>query len=435
MYKSLFNRYEYILTQEGDILNKARIRILVQGLLSFFLLGLVLLILTIIRQHVFSARIFILVFVFASGLMLLLAGVSWRIITHFFILCVSYLIWSNLVFYNLYFLVAIQYILIIVTCSYYILGVRWGLFYSICNIVPFVLLILHYIQKQSNFLEQVSNGPSFSIVLIFNFTLLIVIHYYFLKAFRESNEKEKALFANLETSLSSLQLLMDKKDEFLGLATHELKTPITSMKASLQSLQKLALKNDALKDAIPLLTIANRQVIKLAGIVNDLVDVSKTQSGKLELNKTTFPLAMAVMDCITEIEHQAKGYHFIVSKAIDSIVFADKVRIEQVVINLLTNAVKYSPVQRLIDVDIELNEMDIKVSVKDQGIGIPADKLPFIFDRFFRVHESSQVFSGLGLGLYICAEIIRQHGGKIGVESKEGEGSVFWFSLPITKYQ
>ena len=89
------------------------------------------------------------------------------------------------------------------------------LFYSIVNIFPFVLLILHYIQKKTNFLEQVSNGPSFSIVLVFNFTLLIIIHYYFLKAFRESSVKEKALFANLEKSLRSLQLLMEKKDEFL----------------------------------------------------------------------------------------------------------------------------------------------------------------------------------------------------------------------------
>eukprot|EP01037_Dinobryon_pediforme_P005005 gene5005-5053_t len=223
---------------------------------------------------------------------------------------------------------------------------------------------------------------------------------------------------------------MHKKDEFLGLATHELKTPITSMKASLQSLQKLAAKNDSLKDATPLLTIANRQMIKLSAIVNDLVDVSKTQSGKLELNKTTFPLSAAVKDCIMEIEHHEKAYQFIIEQDVDGLVNADRGRIEQVIINLLTNAVKYSPVNRIISISIEPTGQGFKVSVKDQGIGIPADKLPFIFDRFFRVHESSQVFSGLGLGLFICAEIIRQHEGEMGVESKEGEGSVFWFSLP-----
>lgn len=217
MGKSLFKKHQSILSKERDILNKARIRVLIQGLFSFLLLGVVLLILTFLRQHIFSIRICILAAIFASGLILFMSGVSWRIITHFFILSVSYLLWSNVIFYNLYFLVATQYLLIIVTSSYYILGVRWGLFYSICNIVPFVILILHYIQNPANSLEQVSNGLSFSIVLIFNFTLLIVIHYYFLKAFRESSDKEKALFSNLEESLTFLQLLMHKKTNFSGL--------------------------------------------------------------------------------------------------------------------------------------------------------------------------------------------------------------------------
>jgi signal transduction histidine kinase len=367
---------------------------------------------------------------FAAGLALLLAGIPWRIITHFFILCVCYLTWSNLIFYNLYFLVAIQYMLIIVTYSYYILGFRWGLFYSVCNIVPFVLLILYYVQQNAPVLEKVSNGPSFSIVLVFNFALLVTIHYYFLKAFRESGDKEKELFANLEASLSSLQLLMAKKDEFLGLATHELKTPITSMKASLQSLQGLVSKNDSLKETVPLLTIANRQVVKLSALVSDLVDVSKIQSGQMEMNSSSFVLSTVIADCIAEMEHQAKNYQFNFFNDVDSQVIADKARIEQVVINLLLNAVKYSPVKRVINVIIEADGLFVKVSVRDEGIGIPADKLPFIFDRFFRVHDSSQIFSGLGMGLFICADIVRRHGGKIGVESKEGVGSLFWFSLP-----
>jgi signal transduction histidine kinase len=276
----------------------------------------------------------------------------------------------------------------------------------------------------------VRNGLAFSIVFVFNFTLLVAVHYHFFNAFRESSRKEKLLLANLETSLGSLQLLMKKKDEFLGITTHELRTPITSMKASLQSLRNMVLKNETLKESLPLVEIANRQVAKLTVIVNDLVEVSKIQSGKLQLNKTSFALYTAVNDCIAEIAHQAKGYNFIVEQQVDGIVLADKMRIEQVITNLLSNAVKYSPGQRRICVNIERDGMDIRVSVSDQGIGIAADKLPFIFDRFFRVHESSQVFSGLGLGLFISAEIIKQHNGKIGAESKEGEGSVFWFSLP-----
>jgi signal transduction histidine kinase len=433
MPKNPFSLYKNIIAKEQEILNKARIAILVTGLFTFFLMGVVLLTLCIIRQHVFSVRICVLMTLFAGGIMLLLAGVSWRIITHFFILCVSYLIWSNLIFYNLYFLVAIQYILIIVTCSYYILGVRWGLFYSVCNISPFAFLILHYVLKGPAFLEQVSNYQAFSIIFVFNFTLLIFIHYYFFKAFRESNDKEKAMFVNLEQSLAALRLLMEKKDEFLGLATHELKTPITSIKASLQSLQRMVSRNELMKESIPLVTIATRQADKLAVIANDLVDTTKINSGKLQLNKTVFPLSITVADCIREIQHQAKDYEFIFEPDDQYIVLADKIRIEQVLCNLLTNAVKYSPKSRIIKLNIEVLDRDIKVSIKDQGIGIPPDKLPYIFDRFFRVHESSQLFPGLGLGLFISAEIISQHEGKIGVQSEEDEGSVFWFSLPLHK--
>jgi signal transduction histidine kinase len=369
--------------------------------------------------------------IFASGIVLLLANIPWRIITHFFIWCVSYLLWSNLIFYNLYFLVAVQYVLIIAASSYYVLGARWGTAYSIGNILPFVIIVLQYVLKDTRLVEAVSNGLAFSIILIFNFTLLISIHYHFFKSFQESSDKEKTLLANLESSLGSLRVLMEKKDEFLGLAAHELRTPITSMKASLESLRKLVLKREVLKESTPLVDIANRQVNKLAAIINDLVDVNKIQSGKLQLNKTVFSLEAAIQDCIAEIEPQAKGYNIIMAGQQDeTLIYVDKARIEQVITNLLSNAVKYSPLKRDIYVKIELNGTDVKVSVSDQGIGIPADKLPYVFDRFFRVHASSQVFSGLGLGLFISAEIIKQHNGKMGAESKEGQGSVFWFSLP-----
>ncbi len=162
-------------------------------------------------------------------------------------------------------------------------------------------------------MEAVSNGLAFSIILIFNFTLLISIHYHFFKSFQESSDKEKTLLANLESSLGSLRVLMEKKDEFLGLAAHELRTPITSMKASLESLRKLVLKREVLKESTPLVDIANRQVNKLAAIINDLVDVNKIQSGKLQLNKTVFSLEAAIQDCIAEIEPQAKGYNMIMA--------------------------------------------------------------------------------------------------------------------------
>ena len=233
-----------------------------------------------------------------------------------------------------------------------------------------------------------------------------------------------------KTAAIALRLSNEKKDEFLGVATHELRTPITSMKVALQSLERAALSGTGPDKAISLVNLANRQVNKLTTIVNDLVDVSKIQSGKLELNKSIFTLSGSVKEIIADFELQKPDCKFVLQVNEETLVTADKVRIEQVIANLLSNAIKYSPPKGVISIIIESRQNHTVCSVSDEGIGIPGDLQPFIFDRFFRVHPSSQLFSGLGLGLFIAAEIVKQHGGSIEVQSQEGKGSCFSFSLP-----
>lgn len=203
------------------------------------------------------------------------------------------------------------------------------------------------------------------------------------------------------------------------------------MKTALQSLQRLAQADAGLGNAAPLVAMANKQVNKLISIVNDLLDVEKVQSGKLRLNKTKYILGESAKEVIGHMELQEPGYCFMINDLSDDTIEADKIRIESVLTNLLTNAVKFSPAKGSIHIFIEKERAFVKCSVKDQGIGIPDDLQPYVFERFFRVHASSQWFSGLGLGLYISAEIIKKHGGSIGLESKEGRGSTFWFTLPI----
>lgn len=224
--------------------------------------------------------------------------------------------------------------------------------------------------------------------------------------------------------------LMQKKDEFMSIASHELKTPITSVKASLQVVERLVSKNEALKPVSPFVEKAAKQVNKLTDIVNNLLDVTKIQAGKLELLKSQFVLADLVKECADHCLIDNSKHKVTVKGNTAITVFADRNRIEQVICNLLTNAVKYSPVNDEVMVSIEqLNTGYIKVMVTDQGIGIPEDKIDEVFDRFFRVEHTSQSFSGLGLGLYISSEIIKQHGGEIGVVSTLGKGSTFWFTV------
>lgn len=224
--------------------------------------------------------------------------------------------------------------------------------------------------------------------------------------------------------------LATKKDEFMSIASHELKTPITSMKASLQLIDRLAEKDGANGMLKTFVAKANQQVDKITFLIENLLDVTKIQAGKIILQKSTFNMNELIHDCVYEVKNIG-SHTILIHGNIDVEVYADKNRIEQVLINFLTNAIKYSPKADKVDLFTERNESEVKISVKDYGIGIPQEKLDLVFDRFFRVEESSSQFSGLGLGLFISSDIIKRHQGQIGAVSSPGEGSTFWFSLPI----
>jgi two-component system CheB/CheR fusion protein len=224
--------------------------------------------------------------------------------------------------------------------------------------------------------------------------------------------------------------LLNKKDEFISIASHELKTPVTSLKAALQIMERASLKGDSIKTVDSFIQKAIKQVDKLTELIKDLLDVTKIQSGKLVLRKADFVLDDLLKECVEEIQNDSAKHKIIIEGYRNIEVHADRNRLEQVIINLISNAIKYSPDADKVIVSIEKVDEGVKVSVKDFGIGIQKDKLPLIFDRFYRVDEDSQRYAGLGLGLYISAEIIRQHGGHIDIESTMGKGSSFWFIIP-----
>lgn len=225
--------------------------------------------------------------------------------------------------------------------------------------------------------------------------------------------------------------LLNKKDEFISIASHELKTPITSLKAALQIMERAALKGDSIKTVDAFIQKAIRQVDKLTELIKDLLDVTKIQSGKLELRKTEFVLDELITECTEELQSSSQKHRLIIEGATGVKIYGDKTRLEQVIINLLANAIKYSPNADKVVINVEKLDEGVKVAITDFGIGIPADKIPLIFDRFYRVDEYSQRYAGLGLGLYISSEIINQHKGTINIESKIGVGSTFWFVIPV----
>ncbi|MBD8017733.1 MULTISPECIES: ATP-binding response regulator [Kaistella] len=221
-----------------------------------------------------------------------------------------------------------------------------------------------------------------------------------------------------------------KKDEFISIASHELKTPMTSIKGYIQLLERSLEKND-IETTRSRLTKVQNQVEKLNLLVADLLDISKIESGKLKFNRRYFSFD-EVLDHIVEVMQQSHPQlKMHKSGFVSAEIFGDEMRIEQVIINFITNAIKYAPGSDQIEIMTELRDDCVYFSVRDFGIGMSEEHQQKIFDKFYRIEETSERFQGLGIGLYICQEIIDRHGGKIGVNSQPGEGSEFYFTLPL----
>lgn len=225
------------------------------------------------------------------------------------------------------------------------------------------------------------------------------------------------------------RMLSQQKDDFISVASHELKTPVTSLKASLQVLSRMK-ENTSPEMRQRFIVQANKSLDKLSGLISELLDTNRISQGQLRLNKSTFTIAGTIHDCCDHI--RVTGTHqVILTGNADQQVYADERKIDQVLVNFVNNAVKYAPESKEIVIAVERLAGSLKVSVTDQGPGIPAEKKRHLFERYYRADYSGVQFSGLGLGLFISAEIIKKHGGEIGVESELGKGSTFWFTLPV----
>lgn len=227
-----------------------------------------------------------------------------------------------------------------------------------------------------------------------------------------------------------------RKDEFISLVSHELKTPLTSLKLFNQMLQTLFVERKFTKELVYLEKM-DKQLNHLQMLIDDLLDMSKVQRGKLEYHEKYFSLVKVVTETVKDMQAITPSHTILLKTAVlekDDTVFADQDRVYQVLINLLTNAKKYSPNARKIHITIASINNDIVVSIKDSGIGITEDAQEKIFQRYYRAHDrANSTIPGLGIGLYISSEIIKRSGGKMWLKSKEGKGSTFSFSLPISR--
>ncbi|MDF2382557.1 PAS domain-containing protein [Nostoc ellipsosporum NOK] len=238
----------------------------------------------------------------------------------------------------------------------------------------------------------------------------------------------------LRKSESQLKQLVKMRDEFISIASHELKTPVTSIKAYAQIIQE-NLQAGGHTGQNDLLFKLNKQIDRLTTLINSLLDTTKIAEGQLKLQRESLDLNDLLTERINEIKNTSNHTFQLDLQPVPSIT-ADRERIGQVIINLVSNAIKYSPKGTTITITSVAESNRISVSVKDEGYGIPEEDLEKIFQRFFRVKANNMdAYPGIGLGLYISQQIIHNHGGNITVQSKQGEGTVFSFTLPCNNDQ
>ena len=249
------------------------------------------------------------------------------------------------------------------------------------------------------------------------------------RRFSYGTEGEGVILLGME-DISEQRRLQERNDSFISMASHELKTPVTTIKTLTQILQERYRQSED-TILVEYLVRLSQQIDQLTKLVTDLLDVSRIKANKFEIEEQVFDFDTLVDETVKNCQFLSPRHHMVITGKTLAAIKGDRYSISRVIINLLMNAIKYSPNAGEIIISLSHMQNEVCVGIQDFGIGIAETDKQKIFDRFYQVGgESGKGFAGLGIGLYISTAIVQQHKGRIWVESKEGRGSTFYFTLP-----
>lgn len=435
-----------ILSSEQTVLDQARIRLLYYGFFIVFVAVAGLLVSVYFQHQVLLT--------FTAGLVLFSVVVlfkfltyrpQWRQISHA-LLVMATLINLNNVFFALQRvdIVTIQVILLVILFGYYMLGRRWGLFYSLVNLIPVLLfLILEYKDGYNIAMRPENVDQATVIISVFaNFIIIIFIHSHFYNAFfnniqelKETGEGQQRLNIQLELAIEKAEKSSQIKSEFLSTMSHEIRTPLNAV----IGMSNLMIMGSPRPDQKENLDVLKFSANNLLAIVNDVLDFNKIESGKVEFEKIKFGLAELLQNiCGAQIiKAQEKGLSFTttIDPAINNKVFlGDPTRLTQILFNLISNAIKFTK-HGNISIKVfctgeKYNTMSVSFFVKDTGIGIEKNNLQSIFEPFTQESiTTTRQYGGTGLGLAIVKRLLELQGLQMHVSSIVGEGSEFSFTM------
>ncbi len=251
---------------------------------------------------------------------------------------------------------------------------------------------------------------------------------------RKLAEAERARLLERERAArAEAQEAVRTRDVFLSVASHELKTPLTSLMGQAQLLHRRGLRDGMRERDLRSITVIAEQASRLNKMILALLDVSRLETGQLSIERAPLDLAVLARRVVAEVQPTLEK-HTVVYNGPDvpSIIEGDELRLEQVLQNLIQNAIKYSPTGGQVTVDVTQRGTTACIAVTDQGLGIPQEALPRLFGRFYRAgNVDARHIAGMGIGLFVVKEIVTLHGGTVEVESTEGRGSTFMVCLPV----
>jgi len=437
--EQIVSRYNRVFNREREILERTRVGILAVCLLTFIGLTGTLFILYLFQERNFLLiRMGILLALFIIGFALLLFRQPWSLAGHFFIICITLMIWSGLLLFKHSLNVSTaEVVMLVLSGGYYILGSKWGSIYSLVNIAVIIGYVIMdnytYVSLPTQRLSI--NQHAGMIGMVTNFLLLLYIHYAFFRAFKKSQLNETELREHLQKALIAEREQANAKTNFLSTMSHELRTPLNAVIGMTNILHM----EDPRPDQIEHLEVLRFAADNLMVTVNDILDFNKIDSGAVVLDNRPFQPAELLNNVCGSFKVRAaeKGISF--SCKIDTeinglTVLGDPERLTSILFNLIGNAVKFTHAGH-VRVEARLlgktgTTASLRLRVEDTGIGIPPERQERIFQPFVQVmSRTNRQFHGTGLGLAIAYRLLQLHNSQLELNSTEGVGTTFGFEL------